>query len=80
MEGVGGESKRYGKQKAHTPLSCILEAREQLKTEMQYNALCRYVKGEPFSCRRYTKGLPFLSKMVYERVRANSPLQHPVSL
>ena len=29
----------------------------------------RYVKGVLFCNGRYTKGVPFLSKMVYERVR-----------
>ena len=29
----------------------------------------RSVKGVPFVNRRYTKGLPFLPKMVYSRVR-----------
>ena len=27
------------------------------------------MKGVPFSNKRYTKGVPFLKKMVYKRVR-----------
>ena len=36
----------------------------------------RFVKGTPliyFVNRRYTKGVPFPSKMLYKRVRAESP-------
>ena len=36
----------------------------------------RYVKGIPliyFVNRRYTKGVPFPSKMLYKRLRAESP-------
>ena len=36
----------------------------------------RFVKGIPLICfvnRRYTKGVPFPSKMLYKRVRAESP-------
>ena len=35
---------------------------------MQGSKLCRYVKAVPFVTGRYTKGTPFLSKMVYKRV------------
>ena len=35
---------------------------------MQGSKLCRYVKAVPFVTGRYTKGAPFLSKMVYKRV------------
>ena len=31
--------------------------------------LTRYVTGVPFVNRGYTKGVPFLSKLVYKRVR-----------
>ena len=31
--------------------------------------LTRYVKGVAFVNRRYTRGVPFLSKMVYKKVR-----------
>lgn len=33
---------------------------------------CRYVVGIPFYYRRYTKGLPFLSIIVYKRVRVET--------
>ena len=36
---------------------------------MQGSKLCSYVKAVPFVSGGYTKGAPFLSKMVYKRVR-----------
>ena len=36
---------------------------------MRISKLTRYVDGIQFVNRRYTKGVPFLSKMVYRRVR-----------
>ena len=42
---------------------------QQLKG-MQYSDLkALYIKGVPFVNRTYTRGLPFLSKMVYKMVR-----------
>ena len=50
----------------------MLGFRDNLKTmylqQLKGKQSFRFVKGAPFFNRRYTKGVPFLSKIAYKRI------------